>query len=93
MPCAPVLTRSQVIGHHQVIENAIIVESEHPKAGRLRQARPAARFSETPTGLDRAAPGLGQHTAEALAEAGYSVAEIAGLAAEGDIPDREDGAP
>jgi crotonobetainyl-CoA:carnitine CoA-transferase CaiB-like acyl-CoA transferase len=93
VPCAPVLTRSQVIGHHQVIENGIIVESEHPKAGRLRQARPAARFSETPTGIDRAAPGLGQHTAEALAEAGFTVAEIAGLAADGVIPDREDGTP
>ena len=45
VPCAPVLTRSRMIGHPQVVANGIVVETEHPGAGRLRQARPAARFS------------------------------------------------
>ena len=48
VPCAPVLTRSQMIEHPQVVANGIVVETEHPGAGRLRQARPAARFSATP---------------------------------------------
>ena len=36
--------------------------------GLLRQARPAARFSATPTSVCRGAPALGEHTDEILAE-------------------------
>ncbi len=72
VPCAPVLTRSRMISHPQVAANGIVVESEHPGAGRLRQARPAARFSVTPTSAHRGAPALGEHTDEILAEIGFS---------------------
>jgi crotonobetainyl-CoA:carnitine CoA-transferase CaiB-like acyl-CoA transferase len=71
VPCAPVLTRSRMIDHPQVVANGIVVETEHPGAGRLRQARPAARFSATPTGVRRGAPALGEHTDEILAEIGH----------------------
>jgi crotonobetainyl-CoA:carnitine CoA-transferase CaiB-like acyl-CoA transferase len=72
VPCAPVLTRSRMIEHPQVVANGIVIETEHPQAGHLRQARPAARFSATPTSVRRGAPGLGQHTEEVLAEIGVT---------------------
>ena len=85
VPCAPVLTRNQVIRHPHVRELAIVVETEHPAAGRLRQARAAARFSWTPAEIRRGAPALGEHTREILGELGYSAAEITALRADGVI--------
>jgi crotonobetainyl-CoA:carnitine CoA-transferase CaiB-like acyl-CoA transferase len=82
VPCAPVLTRNEVIRHPQVQEMGIVVETEHPVAGPLRQARAAARFSRTPAGIRFGGPALGEHTEEVLAELGYSAAEIAALRAE-----------
>jgi len=81
VPCAPVLTRSALSHHPQVRANGIVVETEHEKAGRLRQARPAARFSRTPAGIRHGAPGLGQDTETILSELGYSAAEIVALQA------------
>lgn len=79
VPCAPVLTRNKVIEHEQVVANDILVETDHPHAGRLRQARPAARFDRTPASVNRGAPLLGEHTDEILVEAGLSEAEIGAL--------------
>ena len=71
VPCAPVLTRGRMIQHPQVVANGIVVETEHPQAGLLRQARPAARFSGTPVTNRRGGPELGEHTEEILAEIGF----------------------
>jgi crotonobetainyl-CoA:carnitine CoA-transferase CaiB-like acyl-CoA transferase len=79
VPCAPVLTRSQVITHPQVLESDVLRESEHPFAGHLRQTRAAARFSKTPTALRRGAPRLGEHTRAVLSEVGLSDQEIEAL--------------
>lgn len=79
VPCAPVLTRSQLAEHPQVRANAIVVETEHPVAGRLRQARPAARFSGTPAGIGAGAPLLGADTVAVLREAGFDETRIDAL--------------
>ncbi|HJQ59116.1 MAG TPA: CoA transferase [Vineibacter sp.] len=57
----------------------LFVELEHPTEGKVRQARPPARFSESPANIRRMAPRLGEHSREVLKEAGYSDAEIASL--------------
>ena len=82
VPCAPVLTRTQLLSHPQVLANGIVVETGHPAAGRLRQARPAARFSETPAEPGRPAPALGADTQEVLAAAGLSEAAMEALVPE-----------
>ncbi len=85
VPCAPVLRREEMIAHEQVIANELIVESEHPHAGRMREPRPAARFERTPAELRAPAPLLGQHTAEVLTEIGVAKDELAALRAAGTI--------
>ena len=79
VPCAPVLTRNDLVAHPQVAAAGTLVEYDHPSAGRLRQARPAARFEETPSAIRRGAPLLGEHTDALLGEAGFSAEAIAGL--------------
>lgn len=68
VPVAPVNTREAMMDDPHVRHRGIVVESEHPTAGRIRQARPPAVFSETPSGLHRAAPTFGEHTREVLSE-------------------------
>lgn len=82
VPCAPVLKRQDMIGHPQIVENRIVVVTDHPSAGRLRQARPAPRFSRTPPRDWRGAPLLGEHTRDILIEIGLSQTEIDALQAE-----------
>ncbi len=79
VPSAPVLSREQMMTDPQVIENELIVESVHPHAGPMREPRPAARFDSTPAEIRRAAPLLGEHTDEVLAEIGLAQDTIAEL--------------
>ena len=72
VPCAPVLTRTEMIDHEQVIANDLVQTYEHPSAGAIRQTRPAAQFSRTPAGVRFGAPDLGQHNDEILAELGIA---------------------
>ncbi|MEM9104175.1 MAG: CoA transferase [Pseudomonadota bacterium] len=83
VPCAPVLTRSEVIRHPQIAANDLVVEVDHPQAGRLRQTRNPARFSESVAEYRMGAPVLGGQTREVLSEHGFGRDEIAALEATG----------
>ena len=83
VPCAPVLTRSEMVRHAQVAASGIVVETEHRHAGRLRQARNAARFEATVPELRFGAPQLGEQTVDVLRELGYDEARVEALLAEG----------
>lgn len=83
VPCAPALSRHDMLTNEQIVANRLIVESEHPHVGRTRMTRPAARFAETPAELRLPAPMLGEHTEQVLTEVGLSSAQIADLRASG----------
>ena len=79
VPCAPVLNRNDMIRHPQIAANGIVTEHDHPLVGRIRQARPAARFSKTDFELRESGAQLGENTDEILKEAGYDPGTIATL--------------
>ena len=83
VPCAPVLRREQLPEFPQIVENQLLVESQHPHAGPMREPRPAAQFDRTPASLRRPAPLLGQHTDEILGEIDCAPTEITRLRAAG----------
>jgi CoA:oxalate CoA-transferase len=58
---------------------------DHPTKGRIDTPGPFLHFSETPPAIRRAAPALGEHTTEILAECGYEAGEIERLRGAGTI--------
>ncbi len=83
VPVAPVNTRQAMIDDPHIRHRELLVESQHPVVGTIRQVRPPARYSVTPSGLRRHAPSFGEHTDEILGEIlGRSPEEIAALRAQ-----------
>ncbi len=85
VPCAPVLRRQEVVDNVQVRHNEIIKEFDQPFVGRVRQARPAARFDNRPAAIGGPARRLGEDTQVILQELGYSSEQIDALEAQGTV--------
>ena len=83
VPSGPILEREEVLADPQVVHNESIVTWEHPEAGTVRQARPAARFSETPVEMRLRASAKGQDSDEILTGIGRTDEEIRALRAAG----------
>lgn len=79
----PVLDLGETLGSELVRERQMVVEWEQPGHGPVRQLASPVKLGRTPAAVTRPAPGLGEHTAEVLAEAGYSVEEIESMIASG----------
>ncbi|NWH08622.1 MAG: CoA transferase [Alphaproteobacteria bacterium] len=81
VPNARVNRREDVPLDPQVRHNGALEESTHPAAGPMRQARPAAQFTATPSRVGSPAPALGEHTDAILGELGRDAAAIKALRA------------
>ena len=76
VPCAPVLTRPEILENEQIKANGLISQYEHPGLGQIRQPRPGARFSRSEVRREPVAPGLGEHSVALLEELGLGEPEI-----------------
>ena len=61
-PAGPVLDIAQMHADPQALAREMIVETTHPTAGKVKAIGLPIKFSDTPGGVRRAAPVLGQHT-------------------------------
>jgi formyl-CoA transferase/CoA:oxalate CoA-transferase len=85
-PSAPVYSIDEIFADEQVLHRGMLVEMDHPEAGRIKQIGPVLKFSGTRSEVGLPPPGLGAHTDEVLEEiAGYSPTEVAGLRERGAI--------
>jgi alpha-methylacyl-CoA racemase len=79
----PVNDLAEAIADPQLTHRAMVTELEHPELGALRQLGTPLRLREHPAAIRTPAPELGEGTAELLATAGYTEAQIAALIADG----------
>ncbi len=79
VPCGPINSIAEMAADPQTLAREMVVELDHPRAGRTRALGLPIKLSSTPGGVRRAAPTFGQHTREVLAEFGFSAAEIDNL--------------
>ena len=79
--CAPVNDYAQLVRHPAVRATNMIVEQDHPRAGRFTTMATPVKLGKTPGTIRTGAPALGEHSREILLEAGVTAAEIDDLAA------------
>ncbi len=76
MPAGPVLSIDEMHHDPQALARDMIVSTEHPIAGSVKTIGLPVKFSETPGGVTRPAPLMGQHTREVLHEFGFEDSEV-----------------
>lgn len=83
IPCGPINNVREVVESPQVKAREMILEMDHPAAGRIRMAGSPIKASLSPVAAVCPPPVLGQDTAEILSRLGYAPGEIDAFRAEG----------
>jgi formyl-CoA transferase/CoA:oxalate CoA-transferase len=81
IPTCRVNRLEDILAHPQIAENGLVVVREDAKRGRVSVLGPPVKMSATPTGFERLAPMLGEHTDQVLREFGLGDDEIGELRA------------
>jgi crotonobetainyl-CoA:carnitine CoA-transferase CaiB-like acyl-CoA transferase len=84
VPCGPIYNLAQAFADPQIRYQEMVLELDQP-SGRVKTLGFPLKLSRTPAALHRPAPQLGQHTAEILANLGFSTAEIEAFKTQGVI--------
>ncbi|XP_041736984.2 succinate--hydroxymethylglutarate CoA-transferase isoform X5 [Coregonus clupeaformis] len=90
VPCGPINNIQQVFSEPQVANNGLILEMNHPMAGRIAVPGPAVRFSTFESREPMPPPMIGQHTVQVLRDSlSYSDDVINQLLASGTVAQNE----
>lgn len=79
LPAGPVNDILQMHKDPQANARDMIIDVDHASVGTVRTIGHPVKFSRTPAKVDHAAPVLGQHSREVLAEIGYETEKIDAL--------------
>jgi crotonobetainyl-CoA:carnitine CoA-transferase CaiB-like acyl-CoA transferase len=85
VPAGPISQVSEVMNDPQVRHREMVVDLEHPRAGRIRVNGVPVKLSDTPGGVRTPPPVLGEHSERILRWLGIREEEIASLKNDGVI--------
>ena len=83
--CSPINTLDKALNHDQVAQRELVVETDHPTLGKIKNIGLPVRFNQQPRKAWLAPPLLGEHSEQILLEAGFDPDEIARFKEQGII--------
>lgn len=81
----PVMTIEEALADPQIIERQMVIEAEHPVAGKIKQLGFPIKLSATPAEYRLGAPLLGEHNERVYQEIGLNPSDLEALCQEGVI--------
>jgi crotonobetainyl-CoA:carnitine CoA-transferase CaiB-like acyl-CoA transferase len=88
IPCGPINSVAEMFEDPQARARQMVIEIEHPEAGRIPTIGNPVKLSETPWQNRSPAPKLGANGEAILAELGYSTSDVQALQSAGVIESR-----
>jgi crotonobetainyl-CoA:carnitine CoA-transferase CaiB-like acyl-CoA transferase len=88
IPCSQINNFADMLSHPHTLESGMVEQYDSPAYGRLNTICPPVKFDGKRNPVLVSPPTLGQHTADILAELGYTDEEVDRLARQGDYSNR-----